>query len=87
MDGHSWRWWTIRVQLVVATAVPVLIALLWLLQPQFVGDPRPATVFRISGAVLLAGFALAVIGAAWTWRIWRADLEADTPPWRYRDRR
>jgi hypothetical protein len=87
MNGHSWRWWTIRAELAIATAAPLLLAFVAFAGPawhrRMLGVPPPIDPQDLA---FILGFALSLVGAAWAWRIWRADLEAGTPPWRYRDR-
>jgi len=39
-----------------------------------------------AGPIWLVAVVLAAVGTVWTFRIARADPEAATPPWRYRDR-
>lgn len=87
MNLRTWRWWVIRLELAMATAAPIMIAFLAIASPRFTGGMfgSPSPVDPQDAAYTL-GFALSLIGAAWAWRIWLADLEAGTPRWRYRRR-
>ena len=86
-----------RIELAVAATVVLLIPILFVGTPTFMGGSRavssapdllggliPSAALANGLVVAIAAEALAIAGLVWMVRIWRGPLRDQVPAWRYR---
>ena len=90
-DTRAPGWLLARLELAVAAIVVLLIPILFLGTPTFIGSPRGAGgssellgVVANGVALAVTAEALAITGLVWRVRIWRGPLRDQVPAWRYR---
>jgi hypothetical protein len=73
-----------RALLIASIAMPVVVLLLWVMQPGYIGGmfEQPWYEVALPCGVGALGY---LVGLGWMIRIYRADPEPDEPTWRYRD--
>lgn len=84
-DPRSRGWLMARVELAIGVAAALVIPMLWLASPTFVGDPHREGPMLLS--LLPFGAELVILlSLAWMVRIWRGPTRERPPAWRYRSR-
>lgn len=77
------RWYIVRLELAIGVAATLFAV--WAVAAA--SQPRLGSGNAVGLSIACAGAVGCVVGLTWMWRIFRAQPEAGTPPWRYRDRR
>ncbi len=96
-DTRATGWMLARIELAVAATVVLLIPILFVGTPAFMGGSRavsgtpellggliPNAVLANGLVQAIAAEALAIAGLVWMVRIWRGPLRDQVPAWRYR---
>ncbi len=73
----------IRAELAIAVAAPLVVALLYLAAPGFMGEGQGP--WLVEQLLPLAGVGGVILGLVWMIRLSRPEPEAGERTWRYRD--
>ena len=82
MEHRTPAYWPTRIMLAVGIAAVLLAGVTLLMEPTFIGGDGTRLV---ENPIVLAAFAVMVIGLVWMLRIFRGPRD-QPPDWRYRDR-